>query len=228
MDKSGIYLYLNKINGKAYIGQSININKRYREHKNAAYNVNNKDYNLPIHRAIRKYGLDNFEFIILEECEQSELNSKEIYWIKQYDSYQSGYNATEGGNESHIHLGQPIEVYDLDGSYIREYPNITEAAKDIGVSRNVIYGILYGDRLSAKGCQFKLKKDTHIKIGKYSNRQGGKIPIKQYDKNNNFIQEWESAALAAKTLNLDASSITKCLKGKLKTCGNYIWKYKDK
>ena len=227
MDKIGIYQYKNKINGKSYIGQSININKRFREHKSAAFNQNSRDYNFAIHAAIRKYGLDNFDFIILEECAPERLNEREIYWIAFYDSYHNGYNETIGGNESHIHIGQPVELYDLNGNYVREYPNITEAAKDIGVSRNTIYGILYGDRLSTKGYQFKLKKDINTQIGKYANRQGGKLAVIQYDKEGNPIQEWESTASAARALKIDASSITKCLKGKLKTCGGFKWQYKN-
>lgn len=226
MDKIGIYQYKNKINGKSYVGQSININKRFREHKNAAFNPNNKDYKFAIHAAIRKYGLENFDFIVLEECTPEKLNEREKYWIAFYDSYNNGYNETIGGNESHIHIGQPVELYDLNGKYIREYPNITEAAKDINISRNTIYGILYGNRLSAKGYQFKLKKDTTTQISKYSNNQGGKIPIIQYNKEGQKIQEWESAAHAARILKIDASSITKCLKGKLKTCGGFKWQYK--
>lgn len=226
MDKCGIYQYINKINNKSYIGQSINIQKRYREHKNAAFNPNNKDYDQTIHRAIRKYGLENFDFVILEECSPEELDQKEVYWIAYYDTYHNGYNETEGGDESHIHLGKPVELYDLEGNYVTEYPNITEAAKAIGVSRNTLYGILHGSRLSTKGFQFKLKEDTDTQITKYKNRQGGKIAINQYDKEGNFIQEWESAAAAARELGLDSSSITKCLKNKLKSCGGFVWRYK--
>jgi hypothetical protein len=49
----------------------------------------------------------------------------------------------------------------------------------------------------------------------------------QYDKEGNPIQEWESTASAARALKIDASSITKCLKGKLKTCGGFKWSYKN-
>jgi hypothetical protein len=52
-------------------------------------------------------------------------------------------------------------------------------------------------------------------------------PIAQYDKEGNPIQEWESTASAARALKIDASSITKCLKGKLKTCGGFKWSYKN-
>lgn len=47
---------------------------------------------------MRKYGLENFSFEVLEECDQAKLNEREAYYIKKYDSYQSGYNETEGGD----------------------------------------------------------------------------------------------------------------------------------
>lgn len=222
----GIYKYENLINHKCYIGQSIDIKKRQREHKNASFNPKHSDYDLAIHCAIRKYGLENFSIEILEECEKDRLNELEVKWIKHYDSYKNGYNETEGGDESHIHLGKPVELYNMEGNYIIEYPNITEAAKALGVYRGTIYQVLYGKRLSTKGYQFKLKEDTSTTISIYKNRQGGKKPIRQIDKNTlQTIKIWESSYEASRELGFDASSITKCAKGKLKSVGGFNWKY---
>lgn len=91
----GIYKIENLINHNCYIGQSRNIYKRWSNHKTAAFNSNDKGYEYPLYRAIRKYGLDFFDFSILEECSIEELNNKEIYWI---NFYQPVYNQTEGGN----------------------------------------------------------------------------------------------------------------------------------
>ena len=88
----GIYKFINKINGKLYIGQSKNLNCRKKQHFKNAFNPNNRDYDCLFHRAIRKYGIDNFDFQILEECSIEELNDREIYWIEKYDSYYKGYN----------------------------------------------------------------------------------------------------------------------------------------
>lgn len=223
----GIYKYQNKINGKIYIGQSVDIEARYRGHKSASFNPKDKDYNMVIHQAIRKYGLENFDFQIIEKCPQGLLNEREVYWIKYYNSYHKGYNATEGGDESHIHLGKPIELFDMKGNYVTEYPNITEAAKAIGVSRNTLYGIIQGERLSAKGYQFRLKGDT-TPVQEYKNRQGGKKSVYQCAKTSgSIIKEWESAAAAARDLGLDSSTITKVCKGKLKSTGGFGWRYKE-
>lgn len=97
----GIYKITNQINGKVYIGQSVHINQRWNQHRSAAFNSNDKDYNKYFYCSIRKYGLKNFIFEIIEECKQEELNEKEIYWIKYYDSTnkEKGYNVLSGGNQ---------------------------------------------------------------------------------------------------------------------------------
>ena len=89
----GIYKITNKINNKCYIGQSINIEERWKHHKR--YEIKNSHY--PLYQAFEKYGINNFNFEIIEECQQKELNSKEIYWISYFDSYYNGYNQTKGG-----------------------------------------------------------------------------------------------------------------------------------
>lgn len=95
---TGIYKITNLINNNAYIGLSINIEKRWQAHKERSLNENNKEYDKVLYKAFRKYGIDNFKFEILEECKPEELKSKEIYWIQYYDTFHNGYNATPGGD----------------------------------------------------------------------------------------------------------------------------------
>lgn len=52
----GIYMYKNKINGKIYIGQSINLEQRDAQHRRRAFQENSSEYNSPLSRAARKYG----------------------------------------------------------------------------------------------------------------------------------------------------------------------------
>lgn len=111
----GIYKITNLINGNPYIGQSIDIYKRWRQEKEDSKNVNNHSYNYPLMRAFRKYGIGNFSFEIIEECKIEELNERERYWIKFYDSFFNGYNQTLGGDAT---SRQPKEkilgiIYDL-------------------------------------------------------------------------------------------------------------------
>lgn len=104
-----IYCYTNKINNKKYIGQTNSIARRKSEHKYAAFNPDAKDYNLLFHQKLRQYGLDNFDFEILEELDTLNLNlvdEREQYWIKEKESFVKtgkGYNITLGGQQQARH-----------------------------------------------------------------------------------------------------------------------------
>ena len=93
----GIYYIKNLINNKYYIGQSINIYERWIREK---YHLNfmDKAWNIHLQNAWKKYGQDNFEFAVVEECDKDELNNREIYWIQYYDAFYNGYNMTLGGD----------------------------------------------------------------------------------------------------------------------------------
>lgn len=99
---TGIYCITNKINGKCYVGQSLNIEQRWKAHRSRPFNTKSSQYNSILYKAIRKYGINNFIFSILEECNQEELNAREIFWINKLDSYNNGYNLTKGGQECSI------------------------------------------------------------------------------------------------------------------------------
>ena len=95
----GIYKIENLINGKVYIGQSINIKERWNEHKlinSRASKDALKKQKYPLYLAFQKYGLENFSFEVLEECPREQLNEKEKYYIDLYSSYDYGYNSTRG------------------------------------------------------------------------------------------------------------------------------------
>ena len=95
---SGIYMVVNMVNHKKYIGQSKNIKKRFQSHHLVDYkNENNCNYNTKFYQAIRKYGIDNFEVIVLQLCKEEELDDLEIKFIKEFDTFKNGYNSTEGG-----------------------------------------------------------------------------------------------------------------------------------
>lgn len=97
---TGIYMITNKINGKKYIGQSVNIERRWYDHKYKAFYKDEISFDSPIHQAFRKYGTENFDFTILTECSVEELDKKEIDLISEYQSlYPNGYNIMIGGQE---------------------------------------------------------------------------------------------------------------------------------
>lgn len=91
-----IYMIVNTVNDKPYIGKTVNINKRMNRHR---YNARDGEKS-HLYNAIRKYGEDNFVFLILEEAySKEELNELEIYYIELYDTYRGfGYNQSAGGD----------------------------------------------------------------------------------------------------------------------------------
>lgn len=97
---TGIYKIENLINGKIYIGQAIDIEKRWEYHK--TYLRHNKHCNKYLQRAWNKYEEENFKFEVIEECSEELLNEKEIYWIDYYNALynKSGYNLTVGGKST--------------------------------------------------------------------------------------------------------------------------------
>lgn len=93
----GIYKITNMINNKVYIGQAQDIKRRWKEHR-----FSSKQGSTVLYLAMRKYGIENFSFEIIEECSMEEMSEKEIFYIKQYNSYvhaenSNGYNMTLGG-----------------------------------------------------------------------------------------------------------------------------------
>jgi len=100
----GIYKISNKINKKAYIGYSNNIEQRWEYHL-THFNCT-KEYNKTLYKAFRKYGINSFSFEIIEECfSREELLEREKYWIKFYNTFLNGYNETEGGDGRYL-LGE--------------------------------------------------------------------------------------------------------------------------
>lgn len=229
MPKCGIYKFTNKINGKIYIGQSIDINARKRSHINDAY-CKGKDSNCPFHQAIIKYGENGFNFEIIEECPKELLNEREKYWIQYYNSYHNGYNASPGGdNCGERSDGRALLLYDLEGNFVKETDNIASTARELGVGYQTVYQLLQGARKSTKGFQIKYKEseDFPKTIEPYNSRQGGSFVVLQLDKNDNVLNEYKSVNEAARQTGCDCSTISKVCRGKLKTHGGFKWKYKE-
>lgn len=137
----GIYKITNNINNHCYIGQSIDIEKRWKDHKKP-YNWK-REHNKPLYLAFQKYGIENFSFEVIEECTTKQLDLKEKYWIDYYDSYNNGYNMTTGGetNFGTNHPGHKLTKQDILDIRTR-YANL-ERKKEVY--------LLYNQRIGPSG-----------------------------------------------------------------------------
>ena len=214
----GIYKIENLINGKVYIGQSINTSARWLAHKEVL-SMPSHAYELkkPLYKDMNKYGIENFKFEIIEECDKEKLNEKEIYWIKKYNSYyfdnnSNGYNLTRGGEASiNSYTEEEIQlIIDLWHSG----KSVGQIVKETGKSNSVIIGYLK-DRTNytpEEGRRRGINLSTH-----------GEKVVNQYDIKGNFIQQFPSLRSAAKYMNSDPSLIGKVANGKLRQLNGYIY-----
>ena len=150
---TGIYLIHNTINGKNYVGQSKHILNRWNQHR---YDSKTKDY--PLYRAIRKYGIDKFEFSILEECEIDELPYKEDYYIDLYNAYLPyGYNI----NKSETHYTN-LSIPQRYKNIINQLQTTNKTYKQIGEQFNLsaeqIGRINYGLAWRLQGQKYPIRK----------------------------------------------------------------------
>lgn len=92
---SGIYKITNLETQQVYIGQSVNIKERFRQHIKRGLGAETPTRN-KLYNAMETFGVENFTYEIVETCPKAELNDKERYWIDYFKSQEFGYNETRG------------------------------------------------------------------------------------------------------------------------------------
>ena len=206
MDIVGIYKIKNNINQKEYVGKSTNIDGRWKSH--IAQAKNGSQY--PIHRALRKYGVENFTFSILEECDVSELNNKEIEWVSKLDTYKNGYNCTRGGEGSlKIDYDQILMLWN-EGKGAKEISEITN------INSSYLTFILHALDIPKK--EIRNRSKTYMRK-----------PVEQYDFSGNFIATYSCAEKAGNVLGINSRNIQHVCRRQpqYESAGGYIWKYQD-
>lgn len=162
--KKDIYVIKNNINNKVYIGQTITPRIRFNAHKNAA----RKNSPLLIHQAMRRYGVNNFYFEILES-QIEDYDEKEKYYIKMYNSFMpNGYNMTEGGGGlnqlSNINYYQfkfdDNLLEDVCGDLMSNEFTLSEIARKYNVNNSVIDNINLGKTYRNNNYDYPLLKNN--------------------------------------------------------------------
>ena len=240
-----VYKCVCLITNKVYVGITTEtIEKRRDRHIRESFNSNSQSYHYHFHNALRKYGPEQFERSQLE-CITS--NSKEnlIFCLKQlevkyvslFDSYNSGYNSTIGGDDSSL-TKRAVNVFLKDGTKINQFNSIQNAADYYNVSRHSVgkccngvqkyvrsvdFGMLIfkfeADILTRQDLEkaIKTKKANKIKVGAY------------YKDTGEFIKEFESFTEAEKFFNMGINSISSYFRHKGQYSGTYngrklVWK----
>ena len=180
----GIYSILNLENGKIYVGQSIDIIRRFKAHLNSLRK--NKHYNIYLQRAFNKYGEKSFEFNVLEYCTKEQLNNNEKWWINYFKSTlkEKGYNNESGGNSnyniseetrkkmSNAQKGEKHPMYGKKGKLSPNYGKKLSLETRKKISKN--HAHLTGKDHANYGKKYseKWKKNMRLKVSKSKNTTG--------------------------------------------------------
>ena len=198
----GIYKFTNKINGKSYIGQSQDLETRYKTHLRNFNKESAPMYNGLFYRAIRKYGIENFNYEILIQSDtftKDELNEYEIYYINKFSTYgENGYNMNKGGNFTSTDKKLTEEqVLKIKDALLHSEITLRKLGEIYDVSESLINMINSGKVWSSVGSvDFPLRKDkyTHQRgennaRAKFSDKDVMKIRLRFVDESLTQIYE---------------------------------------
>lgn len=154
--------------------------------------------NSHLQRAWKKYGENNFQFETIELCDNHQLIEKEQYYI---DNLNPKYNICKMAYSTIGRKASEETKLKMSKSH-RNFKHSEESKKKLSIAH--------------KGK--KLSEEHKLSISKTQMK-----PILQFDKLGNFIKEWNSVIEAT----IVFKNVCATLKGKRKTCGGFIWKYKN-
>lgn len=204
-----IYEYRNNLNGMVYIGQSNDFASRKRCHRWLSLNGDDNSY---IHRAMRKYGEENFTISVVERCEVEQLDDREIYWINERKCMSPyGYNLSTGGNRpimseetrQKISNGRKGMVFtdehrkNLSLSHMGKSPTPDQRQKQ---SEKMTGRVIPPDQLE--------KMRNHA----ISRR----MPVARWSAGGKLMEVYESVKMAGKKLDIHMGHVSQCCQGKRK------------
>lgn len=203
-----IYRIWNDINGKDYIGKTLNtIENRWKEH--CSDYKKSRCEKRPLYEAMNKYGIEHFHIEQIEKCSADILSEREIYWIEQYDSFVSGYNATRGGD------GKFYVDIDIIYNLWTEGNNIAQIHEITGYDKQTISIHLKNNNVSSDEIENR-RQEQQRKV------------VLQLDKNTNeIINRFPSIKAAARSINKNHYHISDVCNGKRKTAYGYKWKFQE-
>lgn len=241
----GIYMIRNKINGKVYIGQTIDLENRWMQHRSRL--KCEKHENKHLQAAYNLYGKDAFDYIFLEECNEDQLDEKETFYIQYYDSYNSGYNQDLGGqgcrgykhSEEEIlkmrYIQNPKAVLQLDMelNIVNEWISCSHAGKTLGFSASGIKSCCNREnRQKTIGGFYWIYKEEYenntVDWNYYLNRNNSKPKsVSQFDLHMNLIKIWDSVYQAQIVGGYASSEIFAVCNRRKRTHKGFVWRFTD-
>lgn len=219
-----VYLTTNLVNKKIYIGVHKTENPDVFDgyigngvYINQPYSYNH--HMTPFKYAVKKYGCKNFfrktikVFDIKEDAYKLEEELVNQDFLKRSDVY----NICLGGDGSPEY--SPIYQFDLDGNYLKEWPNMIEAAEFFGISGTAISNAI---RFKSASAKFFWSKETKINISEYHQPISGTICYCYDSSSRKLINIYNSMTEASKALNIHIVSIQKAMACGVKA-GNYYF-----
>lgn len=211
-----IYKITNLTNNKMYIGQTTqSLKERMRCHL--------KDYknNLPIDVDLHKLGIENFKIEQIDEAKtKNELDEKEIYYIKLYNTkYPIGYNLSDGGSTTKGYHHRQESKDKMRNAKRKCGKKISEAYMGEG---NPFYGKKHSEESKQKMSE-KRKGFKHLTEEQIANLKKSHFKTKVMCIETNEI--FNSIREAEKIYNIKGTHISRVCRGKRKTTGGYHWKY---
>lgn len=234
-----IYKITNDINQKVYIGKTTKtIAARWKQHLYDCTNPNKR--NTHFYRAIQKYGVEHFHIEEIEKCPNSELDIREAYWIKEYDSFNTGYNSTLGGDGgdtfNHKSYQSPVcKISLVEDKILERYESIAQAAENLGDKRYAanISACCRGAQKQAYGYRWSYQNEIRFRDIKHG-RHKKVFQIDVYKVQ--IINEFDTVADAAYTIEQKREGVASTqiataarntvYKGVCKPYG-YAWAYEE-
>lgn len=216
----GIYKITNP-KGKIYIGQSINIEKRFYRYSIISANVNKQT---KLYRSFLKYGVDNHKFEIVEQCGCHKLNQKERHYQEFYNCVNDGLNCyytstnDKTGSPSLETLKRMSEAQKGNQHWLGK--KHTKEAKDKISKANT--GKKHSDIVNlSKGRKGRISNRKGI----FSENHPNSKKVFQCDLSGNVIKIWPSIMDVVRELNYSAGNISSVCNGRLKTYKKSIWRF---
>lgn len=244
-----IYKITNQKNGMVYIGSSSEIERRWRQHKEASINEKDHHYNYPLMIAFREFGIANFTFEVIDTLpdHQAMIKAEHDWIVKENCVVPNGYNQTHQtdsplldpviakkmSDTKRVKYGKRVCEIDENKNILEIWNSLAEAGEKTGLDRFKISDVCNGKRLTTGNRVFRFLDEADnilIPVEKVNQVQTNRITkaskkVVKMTLEGEILQVYDSIALAAADTGCDSSAISKVCRGQRNKCGGFKWEF---